>query len=932
MKTRYILYTLLALMAILLPTSCSNDDDFLDVPVTSNGDKVTLTLGVTVPGATNVVSRAFINGDSEATGFVSDYYNFENLFVAVYEQSSLDGNYYYQGPVEVTPGAADHGCTTYNVTLTATTNPCRLHIIANYPGLNMGLDDEGEAIGRLKTAKDDLSHDVYWNFVDLPCIPSAPKNNGNSSGDNTESGSDVQTAAEGDNTGGESSEGDSQNVFDYADLVQELTCVPLVRNYAKVQLALAEGLPEDFVFKGYRVYNMPTVGTVAAYNPNATLNKFVNFVDKSYEVLAANYLGNEPHQVPLFNDEDDPNTTVVEWKSTATPTYMYERKNTNASGEQLLENAAYIIVYGKYKGADSYYKLDFVDDEGNPYNLLRNFVYTITVSAVNGPGYETEAKAMEQPAGNNLNASAAIQNFTNISNGKEQLYVSTTSMTITKYETYQEGGETKVKGIDLYFKYIPDLDNEETDNEEVVISGYQDGKVLIYTSDNTDVTPTIDYTGGTGEYAGWGKVTLIPKQLPTATQNQVLTFTAGNLQRTVTLYAQQPSTAMSVSLYPASVEMQSEQDVTVNISLPESLGNSASLFPLRMFIYSEDNTLYATSLPVEIRDGKYGFIREITLKDFQDATTVTDENENKFKVFSSAFKTNCANSATIVWVEHDYFKPASAELGNTWRSSVTLGTTIGVDIEEVYGRYPQSIYNDGDNNGTKEGVKVTYNGTELTETISINKVNVTSGMDFVSVLSRANINGTLSPDDEVVFTFTDQHWLGGNNWTPENSITYRAETTLGEIADGTTLEFKPESTQKITTITIPAGLKVEVPKDGSSNNRLYYPKNIYNEGGNDGTETVTVSFNNASETITINATSVIYDDSAEVSFTNVDGFELTARLTFTFEDQYCVGTSGSGQNRKPTWSTDRNQPLKDTYTATCTVEQLLNGTTLNFTR
>lgn len=869
MKTRYILYPLLALMAILLPTSCSTEEDFMDSSITSNGDKVTFTLGVSVPGATNVESRAFGN----------ENYNFDNLFVAVFEQAS-DGNYYYQGASPVQRGdivTHDNGttCSTYKVTLTATNNPCRLHIIANYPGLSMGFDDEGESIGRLKTKANDLSHDVYWNFVDLPYIK-APAND-----------KETETAAEGD-----------EEEF---DIIGALQHVPLVRNYAKVELDVPD--LENFEFIGYKLYNMPTVGTVAAYNPNVSGNKFVNFVGKTYAQLAtAAYLGNEPYQVSLVDADD----------FTTEPTYMYERKNTDSNG-QLLDNATYMIVYGTYNGVNSYYKLDFVDSDNKPYNLLRNFVYTMTVTGVNGPGYATEEKAMEQPAGNNLNASAAIQNFTNISNGTEQLFVSATSLMITQDKEYY-----------LYYKYISNLSQGRITNGDVTITGGEVGKVLKTAAVNTT-------NGGTGDYAGWGKVTLNPKT-PGAYTTQVLTFTAGNLQRTVTLTAQQPSDKMSVSLNPASVAMQSEQEVAVNISLPAALGDSPSLFPLRMFIYSEKNTIYATSLPVEIRNGKYGFIREITLKDFQDATTVTDENDNKFKVFSSAFKTNCANSATIVTVEHDYFKSASAELGNTWRSSVTLGATIGVDIEQVYGRYPKTIYNNGDNNGTKEGVKVTYNGTELTgegSTISIDRDNVTSGMEFAQTLSKAAINGTLSPDDEVVFTFTDQHWLGGNNWTPINSITYRAKTTLGEIANGTTLEFKPESTQKINTITIPAGLSVKVQQDGS-NNRLYYPKNIYNEGGNDGTETVTVSFNNASETITINATSVIYDDSAEVSFTNVDGFELTARLTFTFEDQYCVGTSGYGQNRKPTWSTNRNQPLKVTYTATCTVAELLNGATLEF--
>ena len=869
MKTRYILYSLLTLMAILLPTSCSTEEDFMDSSITSNGDKVTLTLGVSVPGATNVASRAFIDGDNDVTDFDADYYNFENLFVAVFEQAE-DKNYYYQGTTEVSPqGTATHDgktCSTYNVTLTATNKPCRLHIIANYPDLSMGFDDEGESIGRLKTKVDDLSHDVYWNFVDLP--------NG------------IKTETK-----------DGQTVIVEA-VKQKLQHVPLVRNYAKVQLELADDLPDTFEFLGYKLYNMPTVGTVAAYNPNAT-NKFVNFVGQDYEALAtANYLGNEPYQVGLDNAD--------EW--TTAPTYMYERKNTDSNG-QLLANAAYIIVKGELNGTTYYYKLDFVDNGGNPYNLLRNFVYTMTVAGVNGPGYATEAEAMAQPAGNNLNASAAIKDFTNISNGTQQLFVSTTSLMITQEKDYY-----------LYYKYISNLTSGTTSNSSVTITGDDPGNVLEVKASNSN-------SGGTGEYAGWGKVTLTPKK-PGAYTTQVLTFTAGSLQRTVTLTAQQPSSEMSVSLDPTSVAMQSEQDVAVNISLPAALGDSESLFPLRMFIYSKDNTIYATNLPVEIRDGKYGFIREITLEEFETTKTVDGK-----KVFSSAFKTNCENSATTIYVEHDYFNRASADLGNVWQNSVTLSTDIAVDIEQVYGRYPQTIYGNGTNNGTKTGVKVIYKGTYLTETISIDKDNVTSGIDFVSVLSRANINGTLSKNDVVVFEFTDKHWRGGNNWS--DNIIYRAETTMGRIADGTTLEFNvdDESIQKITMITIPQGLNVKVQQDGTSN-RYYYPLNIYNNGANNGLENVTVNYKSQSEIITINATSVIYnDDSDVVSFTNNDGFELEDELTFTFDDQYCVGTSGSGNNRKPTWSTNKGQVLKDTYTAKCRVEDLLNSEyTLDFKR
>lgn len=743
MKTRYILYPLLALMAILLPTSCSTEEDFMDSSITSNGDKVTFTLGVSVPGATNVASRAFINGDSEATGFDSDYYNFDNLFVAVFEQAS-DGNYYYQGasPVELSGTATHDGktCSTYKVTLTATNNPCRLHIIANYEDLSMGLNDEGEAIGRLKTKAD--NQDVYWNFVGLD-------------------------------------EG-IQNTDESKTAIQAaLQHVPLVRNYAKVQLNLGNDLPNGF-FKGYKLYNMPEVGTVAAYNPNATGNKFVNFVGKDYPTLAttAKYLGNESYNVTLFNDADFKTEVqevtvegTTEKEKISAPTYMYERKNTD-SNNQLLANAAFIIVKGELNGTTYYYKLDFVDSENKPYNLLRNFVYTVTVTGVNGPGYATEAEAVAQPAGNNLNASAAIKDFTNISNGTQQLFVSTTSLMITQDKEYY-----------LYYKYISNLSQGTIANSSVVITGGGIGNVLETAAVNTP-------NGGTGDYAGWGMIKLDPKT-PGAYTTQVLTFTADNLQRTVTLTAQQPSSEMSVSLNPASVAMQSEQDVAVNISLPAALGDSPSLFPLRMFIYSEDNTIYATSLPVEIRNGKYGFIREITLEEFGSSTTTTTDDGKK--VFSSAFKTNCDNSETTVWVEHDYFKSASAKLGNEKLTSIEIAEGLKVDIQQdgqyQQNFYPSNIYNTGNNDGTESVTTIKLNNTTLTGSITINKDNVTEG---TTIESDSGFNS----DDVLTFTFSDKYCTGvsyrNNRWTPNystNNSTYTATCTVEELLSGKTLHF-----------------------------------------------------------------------------------------------------------------------------------------------
>ena len=58
MKTRYIYYPLLMLLAILLPTSCSVDDD-IDVNPNTVGEKVRFNIGVSLAGTSDVESRAF---------------------------------------------------------------------------------------------------------------------------------------------------------------------------------------------------------------------------------------------------------------------------------------------------------------------------------------------------------------------------------------------------------------------------------------------------------------------------------------------------------------------------------------------------------------------------------------------------------------------------------------------------------------------------------------------------------------------------------------------------------------------------------------------------------------------------------------------------------------------------------------------------------
>lgn len=607
MKTRYILYPLLMLLAILLPTSCSSEEDMLDVP-TSDSEKVHLNIDLTLAGTSDAGSRAF--GDNVTT------FNF--LHVALFEKIS-DGNYYLKDFI-----TANKVNGAFAVNLPKTANPCRLHFIANYPGLSMGFNEEGQLMGLLETLNQEGGHDVFWNYVSLNGI-----------------GVNNQTSLS--------------------------LSVSLLRNYVQVKFDALNSTFTDLddttndtglADVQYAIFNVPTKGTVAAYNPSLE-NKFADFVDgsglRSYDALTSDgYEGNEPYDDGTFLGNNNPETiqnTARYWNNLNAPFYMYERSNKQASASK----KTCMIIRGKYNGASSYtyYKLDFVYNDATTqskvyYNLLRNFIYTMRVTSVTGEGYSSVAEAISQPACNNISGDAVVADYTNISNGTSQLFVSSTYLLFTNENS-----------VDLYFKYIPNVGSPtNTSNSSVTITREGDPILLLGTGGISAASAVTD-----GQYTGWSKVTLTPTELEGASvKNQYITISAGatfdevtgdmieaGLQRKIHLVMRQPYN-LNTNWVSVTSKVSNTANSTVNVTMTIPSGIPEQLFPLRMFIYSAANTIYATGMPIEVRNGKYGFIYEISYDDYYDSDT------NLYTTrFTVPFMTNCAASATTVYVENNYF-------------------------------------------------------------------------------------------------------------------------------------------------------------------------------------------------------------------------------------------------------------------------------------
>ena len=731
MKTRYILYPLLTVLAMLLPTSCSFEEDVFDAPA-ADGNKISFTMDVSLVGASNVESRAF--GET-------DFSKIESLHIAVFEVTE-DGSYLKEfldnDDIKLLKENDGDGCWKFNVTITkagaATDKKYRLHLIANYPGLTMPFGEEGQLMGLLETQANDK--DVYWNFVELTSI--------------------------------------SESSVTY------LQHVPLVRNYVQIKIDANSNFT-GLTNVEYALYNVPTKGRVAAYNtnPEAT-STFANFVNGTACQTYDNLLGTQKYAGNEAYDDGSLLSKNLTWKATSAVSYMYERNHSQRT------NPTCMLIRGTYNGSTSYYKLDFVDNNENYYNLLRNFIYTMKVTEVKGPGYDSAEKALNQPAGNNISGDTKTATFTNISDGTSQLYVSTTSILFTHEQP-----------VYLYYKYIPNITNPSPTNEGVTISGHSGGTVLDKMEEEGKETM--------GQYPGWYRVKLTPKAIPAIAAFQELTFTAGGLKRTVKLQSQPPFTGMTLNVVQDKVQAAAGQDITLQITLPA--GIPESLFPLRLFIRSAGNTIYpdyGKDMPAEAQNGKYGFIKEVS---YSDAYTVTyDENEEKVetpKTIVCDFLTNCGNSATTVYVENQYLDDDDDTFDNEKITSVKISNGLAVkiqtqDYDDRWGGslsvYPKAINNSnnnnnsiGDNKGT-ETVTVTFNGE--TTSITISSTEVTSNDITFTRDEGFDINA------ELTFTFRDQYCTNATydywddewtvTWSNSNSnnlATYTATCTVADLLD-----------------------------------------------------------------------------------------------------------------------------------------------------
>lgn len=475
---------------------------------------------------------------------------------------------------------AGTGTGTFKVKLPVSNRPCRLHFVANadydmegksWPTY-VSTDTESTILGAMTTSK---NRAAYWGKVSVDHI--------------SDKGITLDKPVE------------------------------LIRNFAKVTLRTST--VGNYQIESYMVYNCPTEGLLAPFNPYD--GSFADFVSVTNDDPYGNFVKDHPDYRGTTKGEIAANELPAEtaWKKPTESFYVYERNQDNSDIPTALVLKAKNLTDNK----SYYYKLDLIQFDNKTYktttyNLFRNFAYDVTVNAIKADGYTDASDAVQAAASNNLAASVQVSKVKKITDGKHTLEVSTIDTLIVKTDP-----------LVLKFKYM-EGETDRTNTEDVQVH---------YEESSAFSNIAVDKSNGT--------ITLTPQTpLPEVMQSQEITVaTKSGLTRRIVVRVHEPYRFVSVDCQRL-VAASQHQSFVLMTELP--MGLPTAIFPLTLRIDMTNNTLYPDAsmnrFPVDVVDAKnYVYQVEVDYNSYRQNRTMY-----------SYFKTNTSQSATQISVEGTYFE------------------------------------------------------------------------------------------------------------------------------------------------------------------------------------------------------------------------------------------------------------------------------------
>jgi len=444
--------------------SWENADDAMvqavkdDVVNTKEGDSITLTGTFEMPEAVLATRSAVGNVENLHLLVFDENHRFIQRAEAVL--SKPDKNLSGQQTPNGNPGVLENKMLSFSAKLLSSNNKRTIHFVANYDfPAELSQDyllrdmDEGELMNKLVESR--LNRAAYWRAFSFNGLSSTSFNN---------------------------------RVF------------RLLRNQAEVQLVIERSA--DFELKGFCIHNAPRRGTVAPYVSKQSLDNAD--ADEHYRDVLYSF-PTHPTEPTLLGEvhtydalSADGNIANDAWKTNKSNIAVFEYKNSDVSRDKQVS----LIMYGQKRvngrlERAGYYKIDLKKDLFNgqdymgsePYDIIRNHLYKVTVNSVINKGYNTMEQALAAPAGNNIFASVELQDYPQISDGKYKLDVGNTEVILTNpsiYEAYitfvKVGQESNnlLGNVNVYYNRKP-VATAFNNDPYIQSASFSNGKLTITT-------------------------------------------------------------------------------------------------------------------------------------------------------------------------------------------------------------------------------------------------------------------------------------------------------------------------------------------------------------------------------------------------------------------------------------------------------------------
>ena len=590
-----------------------------------------------------------------SSGYLKEYLEAEKVSEGTYEYTFKDQN--EQDQTETVPSY------TYKVSIALSNSGRRVHFIGNGPSsIPFGRDYEilPGLLGEEETG--------FWQMVTLPNVTAKQDEDGNYvyNGQVRNPGDPYEPSAE---------------------LQKAFTNIPLIRNWAKIELMSDDPSQSHFIPHSFAVVNVPKHGTLVPYG--GTKGFITNYKDLSYEQLRSseyNYGGNLPTGVEFDHDPPSAQDFVnckngVKSYSKDNPqdeehtVYLYERPVPDVNMQP-----SFVIVYGEFfeenatsfnpgEGFMCYYKVDLM--EGSKYYpVLRNFKYKIQIEKISARGHDTPEAAAAAAGSADVSADINASTLPDISDG-------TRRMAVQPYMSKAFIGSDAFKE-QLYVVFYDDINgahpapnrNAESVTYELIPENagiVKDPKIGAAFTDDPDA-----------QNYGWRPVSFaVADPSEASARTQILRIKCKThpedenespLYRDVVI-SLLPTQTMRVSCEHPRVLLVNGEEQRVDVAIPDGLVES--MFPLHFLIEAKnltltpDNTVDGNNLPVVAQNGTFRYQRTLEWEEYKGLDTKLDyEDETLWRTFYSYFKTNCEESATEIEVTNDYFYTGSTSFTN----------------------------------------------------------------------------------------------------------------------------------------------------------------------------------------------------------------------------------------------------------------------------